>query len=321
MPLQPIPTTLAGLIGIALGFGAATLLLGHGPSASLARSTLTPGATEARAERGDPGGRGHAPEGEGASAADRAPSASPSPTHADRVDAGVRAEQRARAVELGLLRARERSARDELSKARGRIAQLEKEMAAERPRGEERTRPDYDLTPEDWKKLAAQQAVKYRVPCTSASQAPTDATLAQLGLAPEEYAIVREAFDNSIARQKAAIFPLCAAAIGSGAELVQTLNLQSCMAIISSTTSERSENAGQSARSVASYMAGDGARPDAKSPLLAQAFLALAEESKHFEDELAASFGPDDAHEITFSNSLCFSSSSHAYGPPPSAAD
>ena len=313
MRWQPIPIAVSGMAGAALGFAAAVASLGSGTTASSA-SPLRPATEAGGSERRSVGGSEPGAVGQRAS-----------PEARDRADAGAspganaEAEKRARVAELGTLRARERAAQAELSKARGRIVQLEKEIESDRPAGKARTRHEYDLTPEDWKEMAAEGKMKYRVPCAGQNRAPADANLAALGLAPEDYEVVREAYANSIARQEAALYPLCAAALGAQLDVEGVLNLDSCVTIVLSTAAQRSDNPAQSARNVAAFMAGDAPRPDENSPLTERAFLAFAEESKRFENELAAAFGPEEAHHITYSDLLCFARSSHSYGSKPNS--
>jgi hypothetical protein len=54
-----------------------------------------------------------------------------------------------------------------------------------------------------------------------------------------------------------------------------------------STASTRAESASLSAERVVKLMAGEGPRPDTNSAITDRTFLALAQESKRFEDELA----------------------------------
>ncbi len=77
---------------------------------------------------------------------------------------------------------------------------------------------------------------------------------------------------------------------------------------------ERSSSASLSAQRVASFMAGEAPRPDEKSSVTDRTLLALAEESKRFEDELARAFGPEEAHRLVFSDRLCFTAASHQLG-------
>jgi hypothetical protein len=313
---SPIHVVFSGLAGAALGFAAAALIYGGTRAPEVGLVPLRPSSEASDgwpppAELGGPSAERGGGEGEGAEA-DEAPRGEASAT-----DARAEAEKRARAIELGTLRARERAAQQELSEARQRIAQLEKEAAAGQPRPEPRTRHEYDLSVEDWKALAKENTVKYRVPCGDAARLPNDGTLEQLGLAPDDYEAVRGAFEHSITRQQEALAPLCAAALGGRMDVASALNIDSCRTIIFSTASSRSESGAQSARAVASYMAGEAPRPGENAPLTARAWLALVEESKHFEDELAETFGPEEARRVTFSDAACFSSSSHSYGAPP----
>lgn len=113
-----------------------------------------------------------------------------------------------RAAELRQMRAREQAAQEQLSLARKRIAQLEKELESDRPRHE------FDLTPEDWKHLADNGIIKYRLPCANSNAVPTDRVLDELGLAPEDREVFRGAFENSGKRLREKLVPLCAAALG-----------------------------------------------------------------------------------------------------------
>jgi hypothetical protein len=80
-----------------------------------------------------------------------------------------------------------------------------------------------------------------------------------------------------------------------------------------STAADRSESQLLSAHHVAAFMAGDGPRPGADSSLSERLFLVLAEESTQFENELAETFGPEEAHRLAFSERLCFRTSTHNY--------
>jgi uncharacterized protein involved in exopolysaccharide biosynthesis len=69
------------------------------------------------------------------------------------VDTSPGVEKDARARELRELQAREQAAREQLAAARKRMAQLEKELEDERPPRRKRTRPEFDLTTEDWREM------------------------------------------------------------------------------------------------------------------------------------------------------------------------
>lgn len=208
-----------------------------------------------------------------------------------------------RAAELRQMRAREQAAQEQLSLARKRIAQLEN-----------RPRHEFDLTPEDWKHLADNGIIKYRLPCANSNAVPTDRVFDELGLAPEDREVFRGAFENSGKRLREKLVPLCAAALGGRMDLAESMSVDSCRHILLSTAATRGEDASASAQRVASFMAGEGPRPGEDGGVTDQTFLVLVEESKWFEEELAQAFGPDDAHRLVFSDQLCFTSASHQLG-------
>jgi hypothetical protein len=220
-------------------------------------------------------------------------------------------DKAARAAELNQLRDREQAAKEQLSVARKRIAQLERELEQERPLQEERSRPDFDLTPEDWREMAAKGVMKYRLPCSTA-----DSVLDELGLAPEDGEVVRQAVEHSATRLRSALLPLCAAALGDQMALVEAMSTDVCRNIILSTTSARSESQQLSAQRVASAMAGDAPRPGDKDSITERTFLVLAEESTRFQEELAEAFGPEEAYRLVFSDKLCFSTSTFNFHNP-----
>ena len=150
---------------------------------------------------------------------------------ASAADAGVEAARRARAAELGALRGRERAARQQLSEARRRIVELERDLAAERrpDEAEQRDRHEFDLTPEDWKKLATEGQIKFRLPCTGRSMAPSEQQLLDLGLAPEDSEVLQRAYEHSQARQESALSPLCATALGGRRDLAEALSVSTSL--------------------------------------------------------------------------------------------
>jgi hypothetical protein len=215
------------------------------------------------------------------------------------------ASEQAARTELGRLRAREREAQEGLSTARKRIAELERKLGSDRPRH------DFDFTKEDWKQMAASgEVMKYRIPCGGA-RPPGDDVLDELGLAPDDRAVLQRAYDDSAKRMRNALLPLCAAALGNRMDLAGAMSVDSCRHIIISTSRTRNEDPSQGAQRVADFMAGDGPRPGPSAGLTERAFLTLAEESGLFEEDLAQAFGPEEAHRLVFSDRLCFSSGTH----------
>ena len=81
-------------------------------------------------------------------------------------------------------------------------------------RGEARLRSPAD----DWKDLAKDGTVKYQMPCINVKNdvwSPSPEKLNKLGLAPQDGAVIKNAYAHSSQRVWAAIKPLCAQAIGS----------------------------------------------------------------------------------------------------------
>jgi hypothetical protein len=98
-------------------------------------------------------------------------------------------------------------------------------------------------------------------------------------------------------------------------DLAEAVGVDACTTVILKTARGRGEDTRGSARKVAQVMAGD-ATVGEDFNLTDVAFLALAEEAGRFEQELAEAFGPEEAHRITFSPDMCFSSSVYQLGRP-----
>jgi hypothetical protein len=303
MRTSPIPLAVSGLLGALLGFSAAALWLGGQPPPVplVAPMALRP---SLEGDAGQPPALKEAGSGR--------------KTHASRGGAGgdgSMEEGNAGAAELKELRDRARAAEERLSMQRKRIAQLEAELPESPPPRPERTRHEFDLDGDDWRKMAADGVMKYRLPC----DLPDDKAFDELALAPDDRDVVRHAFANSADRLRSTILPLCAAALGDRTDVAQNLTTDACRQMLLSTASDRSESNLLSAHNVAAFMAGDAPRPGHDSPLTERMFLALAEESKRFEDELAEAFGPEEAHRLAFSENLCFRTSTHNYVSRPNA--
>jgi hypothetical protein len=208
------------------------------------------------------------------------------------------------AAELERLRAREREAQKEVGQSRRRINALEREL------GVERQRQEFDLTPEDWRKLGTEGTMKYRVPCANPKRALSDETLDKLGLAPDDRAVLEKAYQSSARRLGQQLLPFCARALGNRMDLAEAVGVDACTSVILKTAHTRREDTVKSGRRVAAVMAGDATVTEDFN-ITDLAFLALAEESGRFEQELAEAFGPEDAHRIAFSPDMCFSSSIH----------
>lgn len=299
---------LSAALGAGLGFGASFFWR----PAEAGNSSNNPDAV-ARALRSsrDSDGERHAGE---AGAVRPASGGRPAPPPATlpKTDAD-QARNPALAAELERVRLQERQAQKQIGDARKRIDALEHEL------GVAQARNNFDLTPEDWRKLGQQGVLKYRVPCNNPQTSLTDAALDAMALAPEDRPALERAFENSASRLQQQLTPVCAAALGGRVSLARAIGVDGCRHIIVNTAPLRGDDTLSSTRKVAAIMAGDATVTEDMG-MTDIAFLAFAEESSRFERELAEAFGPDEAHRIVNSPDMCFSISTHRFEPPPSAS-
>lgn len=289
---------LSGLAGAVLGYFVATVVAeGRGEKPWTALGTAQRGLSPSSGSGGTPS----APlESNGASAGKR----SDSPSGA----ADARRAELER--DVSALRGRVKAAQREIETSRRRIEALESELAGE----SEPLRHKFDLAPADWRKLGAEKIAKYRLPCAHYRE-PEGEVLDELGVAPDEREAIRSAYANSAERQKRLFLPLCAEALGGRSDIANAVGIDACRHIIINTAALVGLDTGESARRIASFMAGDAPLPEPKSRnMLDDALLALVQESSRFEQELAESFGPDDAHRLVFSDRLCFNTGVHQLG-------
>lgn len=291
---------LSGVTGAAVGFAAAALWLGEVTTAPATEAAAASGRSTTKRENGERANatdvRELRPKVE--SAATVPPKSAPAAANDPKLSAA-----------LEEARSHEREVQKELGQSRKRIAELEREL------GVERKRDQFDLTPDDWRDLAAKGVVKYRVPCANVPQSYlSDAGIERLGLAPDDREVLAKAYQNSAARLRKQLLPLCAKALDNRIDLAEAVGVDSCTRILISTAKLRGENQGASARKVAAVMAGDMAVGE-DFTMTDIALLALTQEGAHFEAELAESFGPEEAHRIAFAPELCATSSSFTFGP------
>jgi hypothetical protein len=131
---------------------------------------------------------------------------------------------------------------------------------------------------------------------------------------------------RSVQRVWNEIRPLCQDALGDASpETVERLGFQSCKAIITSKAeaSVSMDELFQLYRSVGEMRAGKRPlpAPDAKISPLVRLLLLLSGESVEWEKDLAAHFGPEEAHRLAFGDGYCASQGSERGGnAPPEAA-
>lgn len=200
-------------------------------------------------------------------------------------------------------------------------AKLEKELAEAQAKlgdGGVADKNKFDLGPDDYKELAQKGEVRMRTVCGHGKDvALSDKELNKLGLAPQDGPVVQAAFQRSQNRVWSVIKPLCAQALGGGAD-VDRIGQGTCVSIISGLAqSQDSQRYDEDVREVAEILARTRPAPgpnDNVDPVV-RTYLALASESNNLESDLAQSLGPDDAKRIAYSDEGCWNNSVFSVGP------
>jgi len=160
----------------------------------------------------------------------------------------------------------------------------------------------------DWERYAKQGVVPYNVPCLRETPfTPSPRQLDRLGLAPQDANVLRDAYKKSNERVMAQLQPLCAKVLGNP-ELAARVGSTACMsAIVDSARKENPDKMRDALARVAEVNAGKRAAPDPGQGVepVEALMLAFTGESKAFEADLAATLGPEDAHRIASSRTLC----------------
>ncbi|HKO93547.1 MAG TPA: hypothetical protein VJU61_20475 [Polyangiaceae bacterium] len=162
---------------------------------------------------------------------------------------------------------------------------------------------EYALTRDDWKQLAKEGRVRFRIPCPAALDSAwklPQQELDELGLSPEEGETLAQLQRRSNVRVWDTLRPLCLKIVDK-AEVVELLGMMSCQKLIEEVAT-RSDPAAvtEARRQVAEVHAGLRSPPAAGQPRhpVFEALLALSSEGARFEADLAESFGPEEARRI-----------------------
>lgn len=199
------------------------------------------------------------------------------------------------------------------------LAEAQDRLAAQSSDGAPpRNRSEFDLTPEDWTELAKSGTVKFRVPCMKGDTRVDAKDILEAGLAPQDLPAVQAAYRRSNERVWAQIRPLCAQAVGS-AEVADKIGADTCVHLVLDMERDHDPDGARDAY----YQVGEiqsGARPapgagEKVSPVL-RVFMAMTNEPKAFEADLAQSFGPEEAHRVAYSGAMCMAKSTFG-GPGP----
>jgi hypothetical protein len=161
-------------------------------------------------------------------------------------------------------------------------------------------------TAEDWERMAQVGAVRVRVPCMRDKPwSPNARTLDRLGLAPGDAATIRDAYERSNKRMAEQIKPLCAKALGS-AEAADRVGPKACSdAILAGAKRSDPDGTQKSVVRVAEANAGKGDGKPAPGSAVEQLLLAMTQEGKTFEADLAAKLGPEEAKRLAWAPEMC----------------
>jgi hypothetical protein len=205
--------------------------------------------------------------------------------------AGTRALATQRDVPVGAIRKLEDLEREKRD-LQAQLGVLEAELARQAPA---RARSEWDLDQNDWKQLAAEGRVKFRIPCLlpggEAYKGPPPEELDKLGLSAEDGQTLAEAYRRSNERIWAVVRPLCLDVVGSE-ETVNAMGLACVQAINKNARSKDAEAAREAFQLVADVRA--GLRPEPREKPQHPIFenqMAVTGEMKRFEADLAESFG------------------------------
>ncbi|MBX3229165.1 MAG: FecR domain-containing protein [Labilithrix sp.] len=219
--------------------------------------------------------------------------------------------------QVGEYRSRLELLATEKSELETKLQQSEAALAAAKDGAPVTLKHSFDLDHDEWRELAKDGTIKYQVPCIDAKGngwTPKPERLDKLGLAPHDGPALNAAYKHSSERLWATIKPLCAAAVGS-AEVATRIGPDTCTHLILDTELDKDPAATQKARElVGAIRAGDAPmpKPDAELHPVTKLFLALTGSSKALEDDLAQSFGPEEAHRIVYADGMCMGH--HTFG-------
>lgn len=174
-------------------------------------------------------------------------------------------------------------------------------------------RNEFDLTQDDWKELAKLHEVKARYPCAFDAEFHLSASQRDaLGLSPQEAAEVERVFLDEEDRLASVMQPGCAKVVGS-AELARRLGNRVCESVLMNSQKDPNPDI----QLVADIRAGNVPMPPPeKVDPYAAMMLAQTESEGRLQAALTATFGPEEAHRIAFSDELG-SCSGTSGGPPP----
>lgn len=286
-------------------------------SAYAAKQPATPGKSSVALGTGE-GARTTEPSG---SNAGDLPSASDPPGESESAEGGVMGANRNLVEQVSELRARlerveseKQTVERQFSEANAKLQVLDAGLLPY-----EASKPQ-EITQDEWRNdLAKQGTIKARIPCNwKGGWTPSPQKLNELALAPSDGPTLREASNRLYEQTWSRIRPLCVRLVT--AEVADKLGVDACTTVLIAYARGNNKGAADEAmRRVAEMRAGLRPLASVDDPSLAppeKVFLVLTGEQKAFEEDLARSLGPEEAHRIATSSALCTRSAKYD-GPGP----
>jgi hypothetical protein len=160
----------------------------------------------------------------------------------------------------------------------------------------------YDLTPDDWARMAEKGEFKYQLPCyEKGGFRPSPEQLEKLGLEPSAADAIQQAYLSSNKRFYNDMVPLCSEMLGKPAD---SGTFSDCFTQLFAGI-YRGGDSEATFRQLAEIRAGKRPESDASTPTL-KMLMVFSGGMAPFEAELAKTFGAENAHRIAYSDDLCF---------------
>jgi hypothetical protein len=186
--------------------------------------------------------------------------------------------------------------------------------------GSARARNDYDLSQDDWKKLAAEGTVKIQTPCTDMKTYDVSpSALANVGLPSSDAQPIHDALWDAALRRWSTVRALCAQGLRGNLQSAEDLGPEACEGLIEHMGHKDGGDLEEQTRIAAEIRAGLVPMPPdpASLGLYTQLLLAQLSESQQIEAQLAKSIGPDDAQAFIYGGAGCWEHFSKSAGPRP----
>jgi len=182
---------------------------------------------------------------------------------------------------------------------------------------------EYDLSKDDWKRLAAEGTVKVQIPCDNSDTYDVDpSALAAEGLPASDARPIHDALHDSSWRLWSTVRALCAQGLHGSLQLAEELGPEACRGLIEHMGHQNGGDLEEQVRIVAEINAGLIPMPQDLGTLgvYSQLLLAQSAESQLIVQQLTNSIGPDDARAFVFGGAGCWERSTKSVGPRPTAS-